>query len=277
MAQGAWLNVAHKCWLCFWTAFTYLQRCPFFMDPPFWFSFILCCRAEAKAWSPTLLEDGKAQAYRVNVEAEPQVWERWHFADTSSWLIHWKRNKPPSHKMTDAGETLVPAEIFFYWFKWVKWLCVVFNRNIVSQLFLCTFLKRRFPYYISPALCKSFFLGFTPHASLFTPITDHSISIFFSFFSFSFLFFFFFLSFPSLLQNLSLAAGVVFHLTYLTSISFYSLAYPCTQLPTAPHTVMLNNWRTVTKGLFSPGSVLQRNGWDPSISAVLWNCMISIF
>uniref|UniRef100_A0A7M4ESQ6 PDZ and LIM domain protein 4 n=2 Tax=Crocodylus porosus TaxID=8502 RepID=A0A7M4ESQ6_CROPO len=29
-------------------------------------------RAETKAWSPTVPEDGKAQAYRVNVEAEPQ-------------------------------------------------------------------------------------------------------------------------------------------------------------------------------------------------------------
>ncbi|XP_060096481.1 PDZ and LIM domain protein 4 [Heteronotia binoei] len=29
-------------------------------------------RAENKAWSPNILEDGKAQAYRVNVEPEPQ-------------------------------------------------------------------------------------------------------------------------------------------------------------------------------------------------------------
>lgn len=30
-------------------------------------------RAESKVWSPNILEDGKAQAYRVNVEPEPQV------------------------------------------------------------------------------------------------------------------------------------------------------------------------------------------------------------
>ncbi|NXF34538.1 PDLI4 protein, partial [Nyctibius bracteatus] len=30
-------------------------------------------RAEGKTWSPTVLEDGKAQAYRINVEPEPQA------------------------------------------------------------------------------------------------------------------------------------------------------------------------------------------------------------
>lgn len=30
-------------------------------------------RAEGKTWSPPMLEDGKAQAYRINIEPEPQV------------------------------------------------------------------------------------------------------------------------------------------------------------------------------------------------------------
>ncbi|KQK77061.1 hypothetical protein AAES_150931 [Amazona aestiva] len=29
-------------------------------------------RAEGKSWSPPVLEDGKAQAYRINIEPEPQ-------------------------------------------------------------------------------------------------------------------------------------------------------------------------------------------------------------
>ncbi|XP_010577491.1 PREDICTED: PDZ and LIM domain protein 4 [Haliaeetus leucocephalus] len=31
-------------------------------------------RAEGKTWSPPVLEDGKAQAYRINIEPEPQRW-----------------------------------------------------------------------------------------------------------------------------------------------------------------------------------------------------------
>ncbi|NWQ83465.1 PDLI4 protein, partial [Columbina picui] len=30
------------------------------------------CRTDGKAWSPPILEDGKAQAYRINIEPDPQ-------------------------------------------------------------------------------------------------------------------------------------------------------------------------------------------------------------
>lgn len=36
---------------------------------------ISCYRTEGRSWSPPILEDGKAQAYRINIEPEPQVRE----------------------------------------------------------------------------------------------------------------------------------------------------------------------------------------------------------
>lgn len=49
---------------------------------------ISCFRAEERSWSPPILEDGKAQAYRINIEPEPQVGSSGTGAGWQSWV--WK-------------------------------------------------------------------------------------------------------------------------------------------------------------------------------------------
>ncbi|KAJ7316500.1 hypothetical protein JRQ81_002662 [Phrynocephalus forsythii] len=54
-------------------------------------------RAESKVWSPNILEDGKAQAYRVNVEPEPQ--------DNGPVPSRRPANFPPGGNPTDNKQT----------------------------------------------------------------------------------------------------------------------------------------------------------------------------
>lgn len=37
------------------------------------YSKFLCCRTEAKVWSPLVNEEGKTHPYKMNLASEPQV------------------------------------------------------------------------------------------------------------------------------------------------------------------------------------------------------------
>ncbi|XP_071614688.1 PDZ and LIM domain protein 4 [Heliangelus exortis] len=73
-------------------------------------------RAEGRSWSPPLLEDGKAQAYRINVEPEPQdngpaQARRSMPPLDKQQMLSMQHPHPPRLHGTSGSESVLPAQL----------------------------------------------------------------------------------------------------------------------------------------------------------------------
>ncbi|KAM9373437.1 PDZ and LIM domain protein 4 [Phaethornis superciliosus] len=73
-------------------------------------------RAEGRSWSPPLLEDGKAQAYRINVEPEPQdngpaQARRPMPPLDKQQMLSMQHHHPPRLHGTSGSESALPAQL----------------------------------------------------------------------------------------------------------------------------------------------------------------------
>ncbi|NXG54503.1 PDLI4 protein, partial [Hemiprocne comata] len=80
------------------------------------FYYISHCRAEGKAWSPPVLEDGKAQAYRINVEPEaqdngPAQSRRSLPTMDKQQMLNVQHHHPPRLHGSSGSESALPAQL----------------------------------------------------------------------------------------------------------------------------------------------------------------------